>query len=226
LLLDFPANIPPRHSWQTQIQYNSPTDLTIRNSQTLADGSTRWLDAERAVRLNGAWTFYNVSEQKGVPGTNSLLVPSPHAKMLAMPQFSETPEQIRSEIKLSKSLSLDASKRTELPILEILNYLHLHRNNLSVFDSDWLYTTLHGRLAAPWACLVVVLIAMPFGAVSGRRNIFVGVAGSIVICFIYYVLLKLGLAFGTSGWVPAWLAAWFPNLSFAIAGLWMTARVR
>jgi lipopolysaccharide export system permease protein len=54
----------------------------------------------------------------------------------------------------------------------------------------------------------------------------VGVASSIVICFTYFVLLQLGLALGTSGRLPAWLAAWFPNLAFGLAGLWMTARVR
>jgi lipopolysaccharide export system permease protein len=93
-------------------------------------------------------------------------------------------------------------------------------------DRFWLYTKLHGRLAAPWTCLVVVLIALPFGAASGRRNIFVGVASSIFICFTFFVLLQLGLALGTGGYLPAWLAAWFPNLIFGIAGLWLTARVR
>jgi lipopolysaccharide export system permease protein len=71
-----------------------------------------------------------------------------------------------------------------------------------------------------------VLIAIPFGAASGRRNIFVGVAGSIVICFIYFILLRLGLALGTGGFVPPWLAAWLPNAAFGIAGFLMILRVR
>jgi lipopolysaccharide export system permease protein len=94
-------------------------------------------------------------------------------------------------------------------------------------DSAWLLTELHERLAAPWTCLVVVLIAIPFGAASGgRRNLFVGVAGSIFICFAFFVLQRVGLALGLSGWLPAWLAAWLPNLIFGAAGLWMMARVR
>src|SRR2546425_4257748 len=55
--------------WQIGL-YNVKT-AEMRQIQvfwTLADGSTRWLDAERAVRLNGAGTFYHGSEQKGVPG--------------------------------------------------------------------------------------------------------------------------------------------------------------
>ena len=84
---------------------------------------------------------------------------------------------------------------------------------------------MQGRLAAPFTCLVVVLVAIPFGAASGRRNLFAGVASSIVICFIYIVLLKLGLALGTYGYLPAWLAAWFPNISFG-RRLWLIMRVR
>ncbi len=112
-----------------------------------------------------------------------------------------------------------------MPIKDLVNYLRLHPYPLRS-DRAWLYTKLEGRLAAPWTCLVVVLIAIPFGAAGGRRNVFVGVASSIVICFVYFVLLQIGLALGTSGRLPPWLAAWFPNLSFGFAGLWMTARVR
>ena len=85
---------------------------------------------------------------------------------------------------------------------------------------------MHGRFAAPWTCVVVVLIAIPFGAASGRRNLFAGVAGSIVICFVYFVLMKLGLALGSHGELPAWLAAWLPNLAFGITGFWLMLRVR
>jgi lipopolysaccharide export system permease protein len=70
------------------------------------------------------------------------------------------------------------------------------------------------------------LIAIPFGAASGRRNTFAGVAASIVIFFVYFVLLKLGLALGTGGFLPAWLAAWFPNIAFSVAAVWMILRVR
>ena len=87
-------------------------------------------------------------------------------------------------------------------------------------------TKFHGRLAAAWTCLVVVLIALPFGADSGRRNVFVGVASSIVICFAYFVFLQLALALGTGGWVVPWVAAWAPNGFFAWCGLILTARVR
>ena len=72
----------------------------------------------------------------------------------------------------------------------------------------------------------MVLIAIPFGAASGRRNVYVGVASSIVICFAYFVLQQLCLSLGSGGHLPPWLAGWLPNLGFGAVGLVLTARVR
>ena len=69
-------------------------------------------------------------------------------------------------------------------------------------------------------------MAIPFGAQSGRRNLFFGVAGSIFICFAYFVLQQVSLAFGMNGQLPGWLAAWLPNLIFAAVGTVLTLRAR
>jgi lipopolysaccharide export system permease protein len=189
------------------------------------DGSRRWIFAERAERTNDGWTFFDVKEYNSGAANDSPLIPGVQTNVMVLAEFSETPDEIRSEIKISRRLSLRKARRADLPLSEILDYLRLHPNpNRS--DRFWLYTKLHGRFAAPWTCLVVVLMALPFGAMSGRRNIFVGVASSIVICFAYFTLMQLGMALGTGGYLPAWLAAWAPNLTFGAIGLWLTARVR
>ncbi len=191
----------------------------------LRDGSRRWLFATRAIRTNDTWVFFNVSEYSDDPRVNSLLVPSRQTNVLAVLRFTETPEQIRSEINITRRMSLRSARKADIPAVQIFDYLRLHPQ-LAPADYTWLHTKLHGRLAAPWTCLVVVVIAIPFGAASGRRNVFFGVAGSVFICFAYFILLQLGLALGTGGYLPPWVAAWFPNLAFGCAGVWLTARVR
>ena len=210
-------------------QYNSDTSEMLRPEVVwqLTDGSSRWLLADRAAQVDGIWVFSNVQEYIELANTNAMLVPVFKTNTLAMPEFTETPEQIRSEIRLAPYMAsiVRGMKKSDIPINEILNYLRLHPNPRRA-DRDWLYTKLHGRLAAPWTCMVVVLIAIPFGAASGRRNVFVGVAMSIGICFAYFVLQQIGLTAGTAGWLPPWLAAWLPNIAFGSAGAWMTSRVR
>ncbi len=189
----------------------------------LPDGSQREIVAERGERVNGVWTFYGVQQ---LISASADALPQPRfTNELAFPEFSETPEQIKSEIKYRSLTSRQLANKVQLSLPEILNYLRLHPQ-LSPADSASLHTQLHARLAAPWTCLVVVLIALPFGAPSGRRNVFVGVASSIFIGFTYFVLLRLGMALGIGNHLPPWLAAWLPNLLFGGAGLWLTQRVR
>jgi lipopolysaccharide export system permease protein len=116
-------------------------------------------------------------------------------------------------------------RHTPLSSGTILDYLRLHPK-LDERRSDILRTLLHSRLAAPWMCVVVVLIAVPFGARSGRRNVFVGVASSIFVCFAFLVLKDFSLALGSGGYVPPWMAAWTPNVFFAAMGAVLMWRVR
>ena len=190
----------------------------------LPDGSTRQIIAERADWSNGAWLFQNVRGFLQAAGPGAFQVPF-QTNQVAFTELTETPEQIKSEIKISTLGSLNAAKKGQLSIREIRDYHRLHaytEPNLRAL----LATQLQTRLATPWTCLVVVLIAIPFGAATGRRNVFVGVAGSIFICFGYYVLQRLGLALGTGGYAPAVLAAWLPNVLFGAAGVWLANRAR
>jgi lipopolysaccharide export system permease protein len=193
--------------------------------ESLPDGAWRSLSADHAIRTNGVWTFFHVQEIRR-SSTNSLPVSLPLANVLAMPEFSESPEEIKSEIKITDQHDHPAkTHRADVPIIDIVNYLRLNPNP-SASVRSWLYTKLYGRFAGPCTCLVVVLIAVPFAIGAGRRNVFVGVAASLSIFFAYYLLQQLGFAYGQVGSLPAWLAAWLPNLVFGIAGLWMMARVR
>jgi lipopolysaccharide export system permease protein len=198
--------------------------LKPRVDWTLPDGSLRGLDADRAIRTNGVWVFFNVKEFKQA-NDSAQPVPFFQTNVLAMPGFDETPAEIQSGIKISAYENEHRTRKADIPLADIWSYLRLHPS-LPQAESSFLFTKLHGRLAAPWTCLVVVLIAIPFGAASGRRNLFVGVAGSIFICFVYFVLQQVGLALGSGGHMPAWLAAWLPNLFFGVTGLVLTACVR
>src|SRR5215470_6414057 len=98
--------------WKIGI-YNSETG-EMTNPQviwTQPDGSRRWIFAERALRTNGVWTFFGKVRQYTDSETNSLLVPIPQTNALPVPAFTETPEQIKSEIKLANSGSLRAARR-------------------------------------------------------------------------------------------------------------------
>lgn len=215
----------PGRIWQVG-EYNAATRVMLNPIVTWSqtNGAWRALQAERGVRTNGLWAFYNarlfVQSSSGVG-----LSPDFVTNFIAMPEFDETPRQILSDIKLSDSQSLRGSRTADITLKDLRDYLRLHPE-LSRSDSSALHTKLMGRLAAPWTCVVVVLIAIPFGAPSGRRNLFFGVAGSIFICFSYFVIQQVCLALGMSGHLAPWLAAWLPNFVFGAGGAFLISRTR
>jgi lipopolysaccharide export system permease protein len=188
----------------------------------LPDGTVRVISAERGRFAEGRWLFTNVLEQVYPPMAGA--VPRRYeTNWLEITELSETPAQIKQEIRFGKIKSLRDARKVQLSAREIVDYLTTHPRS---GNQALLETKLHGRLAAPWTCLIVVLIAIPFGAASGRRNVYVGVASSIVICFAYFVAMQLSLMFGVSGQIPPWAAAWAPNVIFGIGGLALIDRVR
>lgn len=217
-------NEPDRRSWKVSA-YNTKTfDMTgTQIIWDLPDGGRREIYAERGAFVAGSWIFYNC--QQSLVSTQSIFPEITSTNLLRMDDFRETPELIHSEIKVSNLSLSKAARGAQLSIGEIMNYFRLHPqisgNQRAVLD-----TQLHGRIAMAWTCIIVVLIALPFGAASGRRNVFVGVASSIFICFTFFIVQRFSLSLGVGGFLPPWLAAWLPNLLFGIAGAVMTLRVR
>ena len=218
------TNYRDRRHWIIQA-YNPTTAEMLQPNViwTLPDGTRHEFSAERAFYRSGTWVFTNAQELifPPVPGAFPLRREN---SIRVMGQLSETPEQIKNQIKISKINSLRAANRTQLSIREILEYKKWHPEKS--LRAALLDTKLHGRFAAPWTCLVVVLIALPFGATSARRNVYVGVASSVLITFAFFVLSQLSLALGGRGDLPPVLAAWAPNLIFALTGLYLTWQVR
>jgi lipopolysaccharide export system permease protein len=191
---------------------------------TREDGSRLQLDAEAARWVRRRWVFTNAEQMIYAP--RSPLPEISRSNQIIIPELTETPRIIKSEIKISAlSDSIRSFKRVQLSSGAIMDFLKLHPK-LDRSRATKLRTLLHSRLAAPWICFVVVLIAVPFGALPGRRNVFVGVASSVSICFLFFIMKDLTLALGGGGYVPPWLAAWMPNLIFATAGVFLMWRVR
>jgi lipopolysaccharide export system permease protein len=214
------TNARERRTWVIQA-YNRSTGA-MRSPHVvwvLADGTRQEFYAEHGAWINGHWIFTNVQEFVYPPTAGTMLSPV-RSDSRVMSELTETPEEIRVQIKIGRIKSLRQARQAQLSIRELLLYKRLHPEDS---DKD---TLLYGRLAAPWTCMVIVLIALPFGVATGRRNVFVGVASSILICFAYFVCQQLALALGYGGRLPAWLAGWLPNLLFAALAILFTWRVR
>jgi lipopolysaccharide export system permease protein len=214
-----------RHWLFTAYDEHSTLMLNPTVTWTQPDGTWHELQAARAMYTNGVWTFFEVQPYYKFSVAQSQEVRLPSTNVLAVRGFDETPEKIRLLLKFSDSQVLHGSSNADIPLTELWKFMQ-NNPGVSREDANALQTKFYGRLATPWTCFVVVLVAIPFGAPSGRRNLFFGVAGSIFIGFSYFVLQRISLALGMNGQLPGWLAAWLPNWLFAAGGLALMARVR
>lgn len=91
------------------------------------------------------------------------------------------------------------------------------RENIELLKAQGISTSrlevkYYQRFAIPWASVVFVLVGAPLAVSHHRTSSSVGVGLSVLIIFVYYVLLSLGQALGDGGEIPPVLAAWLPNI--------------
>lgn len=124
--------------------------------------------------------------------------------------WSETPFRLASANVRADSLSVP----------ELRDYLYYNSDFPPVLLAPFA-THLQYRYALPWSCLVVVFIAAPLGVGFSRRGILSSVATAILLVFAMNFLTHLFLALGEGFRIPAWFAAWTPDILFAIIGAYL-----
>ena len=96
----------------------------------------------------------------------------------------------------------------------------------SGFDVTGLTVDLYRKLSFPLVSAIMVIIAVPFSFMTGKRGAFYGIGISIVIGISYWAAFELFDKLGGINQLPPLIAAWFPNLIFGFGGTWMLLRVR
>ena len=87
-------------------------------------------------------------------------------------------------------------------------------------------TVFHERLAIPFACIALGLLAVPLG-LGSRSSSYTKSRGVVlgVLAFLsYYLLYSLFRGFGDKGLLPVWLSLWIPNFVFLILTVVLTRK--
>lgn len=95
------------------------------------------------------------------------------------------------------------------------------------YDSIHQRVDMHARIAAPFTCLIMGFLGVPFALQRGRNsNIALGIGLSLGIGIVYFILQSLVTAFGYSGAFPPAIAAWTANIIFLMLGVWLLLNVK
>lgn len=119
----------------------------------------------------------------------------------------------------------DEIKKTEAQILKAQDFMADKRvpNDLSRALNRW-RIEFHKIFSIPFSCLIVAFLGVPLGMYSRQSGRWGGFVWSIIIFFVYYMLIAGGEIFGSEGIIPPSLALWLPNLIFTAIGLYLLVK--
>jgi lipopolysaccharide export system permease protein len=84
----------------------------------------------------------------------------------------------------------------------------------------------YSRISFSLTGIIIVLFGLPFSTNRGRGGLAIQIGVNILITFIYLVLYKVVVAFGTNGSLNPILTAWLVNAGFFVAAVINLFRVR
>jgi LPS export ABC transporter permease LptF/LPS export ABC transporter permease LptG len=129
------------------------------------------------------------------------------------PGVSERPTYFKKEVKQS----------SEMNYQELRHYIGDLQQ--SGFDVVRLKVQLQKKFAFPLITLIMAILAVPYAMSQGRRGALTGVAVAIGVAVSYFIVSGLFEAMGNANQLPAALAAWAPDMIFALAGGYLLLKV-
>ena len=130
----------------------------------------------------------------------------------AFPEIQERPQYFKTEELPSSEMSFD----------ELSAYIHGLQQ--SGFDTIRLRVQLNRKLAYPLITLIMAILAVPFAVSMGRKGSLAGIAIAIAVAIAYFIVDGTFEAMGNVNMLPAMLAAWSPDVVFALIGGYLLLR--
>jgi LPS export ABC transporter permease LptF/LPS export ABC transporter permease LptG len=129
------------------------------------------------------------------------------------PALSEVPSYFKKEVKQSSEMNYEELRR------------YIHDLQQSGFDVVRLRVQLQKKFAYPLITLVMAVLAIPFSLSAGKRGAIAGVAVAVGVAVVYWTVSGLFEAMGNVSQLPPVLAAWSPDLIFALVGGYLILKV-
>ncbi len=161
------------------------------------------LFADKARWWKDQWTFYGVNRTTERPDGRFVvdMIPSMKGPLNKTPGDFEKGETPTKEMNLTQ-------------LGELIDQLNAEGRTPTRYLVDW-----HDKIAFPLVCLIMAALSVPFAVRVGPRGggVAIGLAGSLVIAFSYWILHTMFIALGHGGYIPPIVAAWAANTLFGLA---------
>jgi LPS export ABC transporter permease LptF/LPS export ABC transporter permease LptG len=129
------------------------------------------------------------------------------------PQLSEVPSYFKKEVKQYSEMNYEELRR------------YIRDLQQSGFDVVRLRVQLDKKLSYPLITLIMAVLAIPFSMSAAKKGAVTGIAVAVGIAVVYTVLSRLFEAMGDVSQLPPALAAWSPDLIFALLGSYLILKI-
>ncbi len=130
----------------------------------------------------------------------------------SFPEIHEQPSYFKKQERPSQEMSYDELSR------------YIRDLQQSGFDTTRLRVQLNRKLAYPLITLVMAIVAVPFALSAGKRGSIAGLGAAVGVAIAYWIIAGIFENLGDVNTLPAVLAAWSPDLLFAMAGSYLLLR--
>jgi LPS export ABC transporter permease LptF/LPS export ABC transporter permease LptG len=129
------------------------------------------------------------------------------------PELSEQPSYFKKEVKQYSEMNYEELRR------------YIRDLQQSGFDVVRLRVQLDQKLSYPLITFIMAGLAVPFSLSAAKKGAITGVAVAVGIAVVYTVVSRLSEAMGDISLLPAALAAWSPDLIFALVGAYLILKI-
>jgi LPS export ABC transporter permease LptG len=160
-----------------------------------------WQPSLRAWIFQDGWSRHPLGEFK-------------RFKVTTFSELEEAPEYFRKKLGQDKQMNF----------LDLEAYIRDLQQ--SGFDTVRLRVQLYKKFSVPLFALIMAMISIPFGFLVGNRGAMAGIGVSIGIAMAYWGVGQLFEQIGNANQLPPGVAAWSPDVLFALAGTYLLLRMR
>src|SRR5580704_6048432 len=129
------------------------------------------------------------------------------------PDVTEDPSYFKKEVKQYSEMNYEELRR------------YIRDLQQSGFDVVRLRVQLNKKLSYPLITFIMAMIAVPFALSAAKKGAVTGVAVAVGIAVVYTVVSRLFEAMGDISQLPTALAAWSPDLIFALVGAYLILKI-